>query len=137
MFSIVTEPIEARSLERVVRRADGGVVTFVGIVRDDGVDGRAVSALEYEAFESMALREFETIAREARERFGDVRLAIVHRVGTLRVGEVSVAVLAAAAHRAEAFEACRYAIDQLKRRAPIWKKECYADGSAQWREATP
>jgi molybdopterin synthase catalytic subunit len=136
VFSIVSDPIDVRSLEQVVRTGDGGVVTFLGIVRDDAGDGRAVSALEYEAFESMAVHEFETIAREAQDRFGDVRLAIVHRVGKLGVGEVSVAVLAAAAHRAQAFEACRYAIDQLKHRAPIWKKECYADGGAQWHEAT-
>ena len=79
----------------------------------------------------MALREFEIIASEARERFGDVRMAIVHRVGEVRVGEISVAVLASAAHRGAAFDACRYAIDEVKSRAPIWKRERYADGSAR------
>jgi molybdopterin synthase catalytic subunit len=132
MFAIVTEPIEPRALESIVRASDGGVATFLGIVRADGENGRIVSGLWYEAFEPMALREFETIAGEARDRFGDVRVAIVHRVGELRVGEISVAVLAAAAHRAAAFDACRYAIEELKRRAPIWKKERYAGGDAQW-----
>ena len=133
MFRIVSEPIEPRALEKIVRTADGGVVTFLGIVRDAADDGKHVNALGYEAFEPMALREFERIAGEARDRFGDVRMAIVHRVGDVRVGEISVAVLAAAAHRRAAFEACSYAIDQVKRRAPIWKQERYADGTAEWR----
>ncbi len=132
MYRIVTEPIEPQSLHEIARRGDGGVVSFLGVVRDDRDGGCRVRALWYEAHEVMALREFETIAQEARKRYGDVRLAIVHRVGELRVGETSVAVLAAAAHRAEAFEACRYAIDELKRRAPIWKKVLYEDGAAQW-----
>jgi molybdopterin synthase catalytic subunit len=131
---IVREPIDVRELDQVVRVADGGVVTFLGIVRGDGDDGRPVSALWYEAHEQMALDEFAAISSEARERFGDVRIAIVHRVGEVGVGEISVAVLAASAHRAPAFEACRYAIDELKRRAPIWKKERYADGGDAWRE---
>ena len=137
MFRIVREPIDPRALETAIRAGDGGVVTFLGIVRDADDDGKPVSALEYEAFEPMALREFESIASEARERFGDVRVAIVHRVGDVRVGEIAVAVLASAAHRGAAFEACRYAIDELKRRAPIWKKERYADGSARWRATNP
>ena len=133
MFRIVTDPIDAESLRQIVRRGDGGVATFLGAVREDADDGRPVSALWYEAHETMATLEFETIANEARERFGNVRIAIVHRVGEVRVGEVSVAVLAAAPHRAAAFDACRYAIDELKRRAPIWKKEQYVDGAAEWR----
>ena len=133
MFRIVREAIEPRALEQIARTTDGGIVTFLGIVRDAADDGKRVSALAYEAFEPMALREFEAIASEAQDRFGEVRIAIVHRVGEVRVGEISVAVLAAAAHRDAAFDACRYAIDQLKRRAPIWKQERYADGTAQWR----
>ncbi len=133
LFRIVGEPIESERLAELVGRGHGGVVAFMGIVRGDSSDGRRVTALWYEAFEAMAVREFEVIAGEARERFGDVEIGIVHRVGEVRAGEISVAVLAGAAHRAEAFEACRYAIDELKRRAPIWKKECYADGSAEWR----
>lgn len=134
MFAIAREPIDLRALERVVRAGDGGVATFLGIVRETADDGRPVTGLRYEAFDAMATREFETIASEARERFGDVKLAIVHRVGELRVGEISVAVLAAAMHRAAAFDACRYAIDQLKQRAAIWKQELYADGDTAWKE---
>ena len=137
MFAIVRDPIDARALERVVRAGDGGVATFFGIVRDTAGDGRPVTGLWYEAFDAMAIGEFEKIAGEARDRFGDVALAIVHRVGELRIGETSVAVLAAAPHRAAAFDACRYAIDQLKSRAAIWKQERYADGGAAWIGAHP
>jgi|SRR5580700_38849 molybdopterin synthase catalytic subunit len=133
MFCIVRGPIEPRTLERVIRTGDGGVVSFLGIVRGRADDGRVVTRLSYEAFEAMATREFEAIAGEARDRFGDVAIAIVHRIGNLRVGDISVAVIAAAVHRDAAFDASRYAIDQLKRRAPIWKKEHYADGAAEWR----
>ncbi len=132
MFAIVREPIDPRRLERVVRAGDGGIATFFGVVRATADDGRPVTGLYYEAFDAMAVREFESIADEARDRFGDVKLAIVHRVGELSVGEISVAVLAAAAHRAAAFDACRYAIDQLKSRAAIWKQERYAGGDAAW-----
>jgi molybdopterin synthase catalytic subunit len=137
LHRIVHEPIRPHDLDQMVRTGDGGVVTFLGIVRGDADDGRAVSTLWYEAHEPMALEEFAAIAGEARERFGDVRIAIVHRVGDVGVGEIAVAVLAAAAHRAEAFDACEYAIDELKRRAPIWKKERYADGGDAWRETIP
>jgi len=137
VFSIFKEPIALHSLERIARASDGGVVTFFGVVRDRESDGRAVTSLWYEAFEPMALQEFETIASEARDRFGDVNLAIVHRVGEIAVGEISVAVVAAAAHREAAFEACEYAIDQLKLRAAIWKKERYADGGSQWKATPP
>lgn len=108
-------------------------MTFLGVVRERADDGRAVTGLSYEAFEPMAIRTFETIAGEARERFGDVRLAIVHRVGDLVIGDVAVAVVAAAVHREAAFAACSYAIDELKQRAPIWKKEHYADGVSEWK----
>jgi molybdopterin synthase catalytic subunit len=136
MFAIVREPIDPDALRRIARTGDGGVVTFLGTVRDDAREGRSVRALWYEAHESMAIAEFAAIADEARGRFGDVRVAIVHRVGELGVGEISVAVLAAAAHRGTAFEVCRYTIDELKRRAPIWKKELFADGDGAWRETS-
>jgi molybdopterin synthase catalytic subunit len=115
------------------RSGDGGVVTFVGVVRDTAEDGRSVLGLSYEAFEPMAIAEFERIAAEARERFGDLKVTIVHRIGELNAGDVAVAVVAAAPHRDAAFEACRYCIDELKRRAPIWKKERYADGQEHWK----
>lgn len=132
-FRIVHGAIDPRSCRDVVRPGEGASVTFLGLVRDRAQDGRAVVALSYEAYESMACREFERIEAEARERFGQIRLSIVHAVGDLAVGEIAVAVTATAAHRAAAFESCRYAIDELKRRAPIWKKERYADGGELWR----
>ncbi len=133
MFRIQREPIDARDLEADVRTdACGGVVTFVGVVRERANDGRDVHGLEYEAHEQMALAEFQTVGNEVRERFPGARLAIVHRTGRLNVGEVAVAVSAAAPHRGEAFDACEYAIDQVKARAPIWKKERYADGTGEW-----
>jgi molybdopterin synthase catalytic subunit len=133
MFRVVREPIKPHELERIARAGDGGVVTFLGIVRARADDGRAVTGLSYEAFEPMAVSVFESIAGEVRDRFGDVATAIVHRVGELAVGEISVAVLATALHRGTAFEGCRYAIDQLKARAPIWKKEHYAGGASEWK----
>lgn len=132
MFAIVREPIEPQRLESIMRPGDGGVVTFLGIVRSD-TGGKRVHALWYEAFEPMAIREFELIGEEARERFGEIAMTIVHRIGEVSAGAISVAVVTTAPHRAAAFEACRYAIDELKGRAPIWKKERYADGTAEWR----
>ena len=113
----------------------GGVVTFVGRVRDHA-RGRAIERLEYEAYPGMAERELEKIAAEAGVRWPGVRVAVAHRTGALAVGEIAVVVAAAAAHRAEAFEACRFAIDTLKERVPIWKKEVATDG-AYWVEDHP
>jgi len=123
------------ALQAAVRSdGSGGIVTFLGVVRDRADDGRAVVGLEYEAFAPMAIAEFEAIAGEAAARFGtDVRVAVAHRVGALAVGEVAVAVAAAAVHRAAAFDACEYVIDELKRRAPIWKKEGYVEGAGEWK----
>ncbi|HEY5341314.1 MAG TPA: molybdenum cofactor biosynthesis protein MoaE [Candidatus Aquilonibacter sp.] len=131
--AIVREPIDPRALEAQVRSdACGGVVTFLGLVRERAGDGRSVDGLSYEAHEAMALAEFTTIADEVTQRHPQMRLGVIHRIGELRIGDVAVAVCAASPHRAEAFEACQYAIDQLKARAPIWKKEHYADGSDEW-----
>jgi molybdopterin synthase catalytic subunit len=113
----------------------GAVVTFVGRVRGDS-RGRSVEKLEYEAYPEMAELVFERIAREIRAEFDIVDIAIHHRVGTLAVGEISVIIAVSAAHRPAAFEACRHAIDTLKRIAPIWKKEFGADG-ASWIEERP
>ena len=134
MFRITAEAIDPKVLESAVADAAfGGVVTFLGVVRARADDGRTVDGLVYEAFEPMAVAEFESIAVEARARFGDVRLAIVHRTGELGIGDVAVAVAAAAVHRTAAFDACEYAIDEVKRRAPIWKKERYAGGAGEWK----
>ncbi len=108
----------------------GGVVTFVGAVRDHS-RGHDIRHLEYEAYPEMALREMERITDEAGERWPGSRVAIAHRVGHLEIGDLAVVVAAAAPHRAEAFAACRYAIDTLKERVPIWKKEVATDG-AYW-----
>lgn len=139
MLAIVREPIDVRVVEDAARAAGcGATVTFVGVVRASADDGRLVSGLVYESYDAMAVAEFEAIAREARERYGTARVAIVHRTGALDVGEIAVAVSVSADHRAQAFEACAYAIDALKARAPIWKKERYADGTPdRWRENAP
>jgi molybdopterin synthase catalytic subunit len=112
---------------RVAGPGMGGIVTFVGTVRD-AARGRAIRRLEYEAYPEMAEQEMQRIAQEAAERFPGARVAMDHRAGALDVGEIAVVVVAAAPHRAEAFDACRYAIDTLKQRVPIWKKEIATDG---------
>ena len=124
--------VDPAQLDCVPGPGDGGVVRFLGIVRDRGPDGRRVVGLTYQAYEPMAVAEFERIAAEACAHYGDVRLGILHAVGELDAGEIAVAVIAAAPHRAAAFEACRFAIDALKARAPIWKNERYADGTSAW-----
>jgi len=131
MILLVREPVDVAALQDVASR-DGALCLFLGVVRDEN-EGRRVLRLEYEAYEDMALPLMEEIAAEARRQFGVGEVRIVHRLGRLEIGEVSVAVAAASPHRAEAFAACRYAIDTLKARVPIWKKEFYADG-AVWRE---
>jgi molybdopterin synthase catalytic subunit len=121
-------PLDAGAVVARVKGPDmGGVVTFLGTVRDHA-RGRSIRHLEYEAYPGMAEREMGKIAAEVRERWPGARVAIAHRVGHLEVGEVAVVVAAAAPHRAEAFAACRHAIDTLKETVPIWKKEFAADG---------
>jgi molybdopterin synthase catalytic subunit len=110
----------------------GAVATFVGVVRSRN-QGRQVVRLEYEAHETLALRAFERIQREVAERWPVVRLALHHRIGRLEVGEASVAIAAASPHRADAFAACRYAIERVKQIAPIWKHE-YFEGGDVWIE---
>lgn len=111
--------------------ACGGFASFEGWVRDHN-EGRHVRHLEYEAYEALAVREAERILAEARARFGVAHAACAHRLGDLRVGELAVWVGVSAAHRDEAFLACRYIIDEIKHRLPIWKKEHYADGDSGW-----
>jgi molybdopterin synthase catalytic subunit len=123
------EPLAAEAPLREVAGADcGAVVSFVGTVRASN-HGKAVVRLEYEAYPEMALRVFGHIAAQAQERWG-ARIAIHHRIGALQPGELSVVIAAAAPHRADAFEACRHAIEALKKDAPIWKREFYPDGSS-------
>ncbi|MEO8634506.1 MAG: molybdenum cofactor biosynthesis protein MoaE [Gemmatimonadales bacterium] len=114
--------------------ADGGIATFIGLVRDHH-DGREVLRLEYTAFEPMAEVEAERIVQEAEARW-PVRIGLRHRLGTLEIGDIAVAVVAVSAHRGPAFDACRHVIEEVKRRVPIWKQESYADGTVGWVDPT-
>ncbi len=109
----------------------GAVATFTGVVRDTNA-GSAVTGIEYEAYATMADRELAAILAEAAERWPGVRAAARHRVGYLAVGEPSVAVAVSSARRAPAFAACRYVVEELKARVPVWKREHYADGRRAW-----
>lgn len=134
MFAVVRDAIDPSCVAEAVRsEACGAVVVFSGIVRERSDDDRPVTGLSYEAHEALAAQEFERIAREAYDRFGMCRVAVTHRIGDLRVGEIAVVVAAASAHRAAAFDICEYVIDELKARAPIWKKEQYAGGESAWK----
>lgn len=131
---LVREPIDLAALtDRAA--GDGAVALFLGVVRSEN-RGREVLRLEYEAYEEMALPLMEEIAAEVARRFPVTGVRLVHRLGRLEIGEASVAVAVASPHRAEAFAACRFAIDTLKAQVPIWKKELYADGS-EWLDGTP
>lgn len=130
MLKIVHTPLDLDEILRAVKSPDAGAIdVFVGTARNHS-NGKEVLSLEYEAYESMALKLMEAIVAEAHRRWTVNRIAIVHRVGKVGIGEASVIVAVSAAHRREAFEACRYAIDTLKRDVPIWKKEVFRDGEA-------
>ena len=134
--SLTTDPIPpAEVLARVGHDADGAAVLFLGTVRNHA-DDRPVTGITYEAYLEMAAPVLAEIAREAAEILGTDRLAVVHRVGELTVGEHSVAIAASSPHRAQAFEASRYMIEEIKKRLPVWKKEHYADGRDEWVEGT-
>jgi molybdopterin synthase catalytic subunit len=115
---------------RVIGPGMGGIVTFVGAVRDEA-RGQSIRYLEYEAYAGMAESEMEKIVQQAERRWPGTRVAIDHRHGHLEIGDLAVVVVAAAPHRGEAFEACRFAIDTLKQTVPIWKKEV-ATGGDTW-----
>jgi molybdopterin synthase catalytic subunit len=128
-------PLDLASLVASVSAPDrGGVAAFLGMVRNHH-GGREVLRLEYSAYEPMAEAEAARIIGEAESRW-PVKVALAHRIGDLAIGDAAVAVAAAGAHRAEAFDACRYVIEELKVRVPIWKKEHYADGSLVWVDPT-
>jgi molybdopterin synthase catalytic subunit len=128
-------PVDPGTLVRQVSSADrGGIVTFLGVVRDHHA-GRSVERLEYHAYEAMAEAECRRIVVEAEHRW-PCRVALSHRTGQLAIGEIAVAIAVGAGHRGEAFEACRWVIDELKRRVPIWKRELYLDGSEAWVDPT-
>jgi molybdopterin synthase catalytic subunit len=129
------DPIDAGALLARSRPSDGGVCVFVGVVRDEN-EGRPTTGIEYEAYGSMAEAEIGRLLAALAQRWPEVRVEIVHRLGRLAIGDASVAVLATAPHRAEAFAACREAIDRLKTTVPIWKKEFYRDGTSDWVDPT-
>jgi molybdopterin synthase catalytic subunit len=132
MFLISTEPLDPAALQRTLADAHAGAcVTFEGWVRDHN-DGRPVLALDYEAYAPLAEKEGERILAEAREKFAIVGAVCIHRVGSLRIGDLAVWVGVSAAHRGAAFDACRFVIDETKARVPVWKKEHYADGDTAW-----
>ena len=129
---VSAEPIDLAALVAGVSHAGAGAVaSFVGAVRDVN-DGTAVVGIDYEAYGPMADRELAVILDEAAARWPGARPTARHRVGYLAVGDVSVAVAVSAPHRAAAFDACRYVVEELKRRAPVWKREHYADGRRAW-----
>lgn len=132
MFTITDQPIQAGDRKAELHSLEaGGYVEFEGRVRNHS-QGRGVHALYYEAYHKLAQSEGEAIVREALEQFPIVDAACVHRVGTLDLGEVAVWIGVVSAHRADAFRACSYCIDEIKARLPIWKRETYANGESEW-----
>ena len=129
LFRVVDRPLVLDEVVQAVNRTgQGAVVTFTGAVRDH-TRGKEVVRLEYEAYAEMAEKVLAQLGEQAAQRWPGAELAIVHRVGVLAPGELAVVIAASAPHRAEAFDACRFAIERLKQDAPIWKKEVYADGA--------
>jgi molybdopterin synthase catalytic subunit len=134
--AVVTAPIDVSHLIAVAQAAGVGALSvFLGTVRDLN-DGRAVSGMEYEAYEGMAASELAAVAREVCDGTPGLRVAIEHRIGTLAIGDVSVAIVAAHAHRGPALDGARAIIESLKQRVPIWKREHYLDGERAWVDPT-
>lgn len=133
---IVDRPIDAsKLLEEVAGSGNGASILFIGTVRDVN-DGREVDGIEYASYASMAMRELRAIATEVAARHDVESIAVEHRIGTLAIGDISVAIAAAHAHRAPAFAAAREIIEEIKRRVPIWKREHYVDGTREWIDPT-
>ncbi len=131
-FRFTQAAIDTRSARQELQNfGSGGYVSFEGWVRDHN-DGQAVTRLEYEAFEELAVKEGERIVEEALRRFPVVQALCIHRVGALTLGEMAVWVGVSSEHRGEAFDACRFIIDEVKHRVPIWKKEHYRNGDSGW-----
>ncbi len=126
------EPIDVTAVTRMVMRpGNGAIATFLGTVRDSA-GGAAVTGLDYSAYTEMAQKELAAIVAEAEHKAAGTDVAAVHRLGALGIGDISVAIAVGHPHRAEAFDACRYVIEQMKRRVPIWKREHYATGDSEW-----
>ena len=136
VIGLVRKKIDRDALVASLKQpADGAIVVFDGIVRDN-TRGRKTLYLDYEAYEEMALAQMEKLAAEAQERFAIDRVGVVHRLGRLEIGESSIVIVVTSAHRGAAFDACRWLIDTLKRTVPVWKKEHFADG-AVWTDGDP
>jgi molybdopterin synthase catalytic subunit len=134
--AIVERPIDLSALvDEVSSPKNGATLLFVGTVRDVN-DGRPVTGMEYSAYRAMAERELSDIVREACAQYGSDDLVVEHRIGTLELGDASVAIAVAHPHRGAAYDASRYVIEELKRRLPIWKLEHYTDGSREWVDPT-
>lgn len=134
--SLVRQPINTQHyIQTIVRPEDGAMVVFEGVVRNHS-RGRRTLYLDYEAYELMALGELAELIRQALQKFKIRDARVIHRLGRLQIGEISVLIVIAAAHRADAFDACRWLIDTLKRTVPIWKKEYFEDG-AVWADGEP
>jgi molybdopterin synthase catalytic subunit len=134
--AITSDALDVMALVRVVdARGSGAIATFLGLVRDRN-QGRAVTHLIYEAYEPLADRALERIVTEVGERWPSAKLALHHRIGRLEIGEASIAIAAASAHRADAFAACRYAIERVKQIVPIWKHEFFEGGDVWIEGAT-
>jgi len=132
MIQLTRQVIDQQALTEAVRRPGcGAVVTFLGTVRDL-TDGKTTTALDYDAYPEMAEKKMAQIEADARQQWPVGDILLVHRLGHLEVGEVSVAVAVSCPHRAQAFDACRFAIDRLKEIVPIWKKENWSDGASEW-----
>jgi molybdopterin synthase catalytic subunit len=132
---LTASPIDLGALLSQARASDGALCLFVGIVRDEN-EGRPTTAIQYEAYGPMAEAEMDRLAAALARDFPTVKIHMTHRVGLLSVGDASVAIAAVSPHRAEAFAACRAAIDRLKASVPIWKKEFHPDGSSDWVDPT-
>lgn len=129
---ITTEPLDPTAILGMIgAEEDGAVLLFLGIVRDHN-DGRRVSGMRYDAYVPMAEKVLGEIAAEAAARLGTDRIVVAHRIGELQIGEASVAIAVSSPHRAEAYEASRYVIEEIKKRLPVWKEEHYIEGDARW-----
>ncbi|MEM0075794.1 MAG: molybdenum cofactor biosynthesis protein MoaE [Conexivisphaerales archaeon] len=134
---ITRRPIDAgRLIRKVTDKSAGGIVLFVGTVRNTSEAGE-VKGIFYEAYKEMAEKRIEQIEEEAKKNWPIKKIAVLHRVGKLKLSEISVAVAVSSAHRKEAFEACRFIIDRIKQDAPIWKKELLKTGTEKWVEGLP
>ena len=128
MFRVTTEPLNLQELVDFVKDPEAGAITtFIGTTRNNN-EGRRVIALDYDAYPEMAAKELTRLGEEARKRWQICRMAIVHRIGPVQITEPSVMIAVSAAHREAAFAACRFAIEEIKRTVPIWKKEVYEGG---------